>query len=438
MTETATLPTVSTKGLTRWVQLGLGLVCMMAISSPQYVWTLFTKPLGTALGVAPASLQVTFSLLIVLQTFFSPFQGWLVDRFGPKLLIGVGCVMSGLSWVLASYASSLTMLYLTYGLIGGLGTGIVYVGVVGQMVGWFPDRRGFAAGVVAAGYGMGAIVTTFPITNSLQAVGYQMTLLQYGAIFALVGLVAALGLKPAPVSDVAMRDASGAATLAMPNARGASLGAMRDAPGSTTGAMLRSPLFWLMFVMMTLMSTSGLMVTSQMAAFAGEFGITKAVVWGLAALPLALTIDRFTNGLTRPFFGWVSDRIGRENTMFLAFGLEGLAMALWLATRTDPLLFVLLSGVVFFGWGEIFSLFPSTLTDTFGTRNATRNYGCLYMAQGIGAIFGGPMASLLHEATGTWTTVFAVAIAADVTTAVLALLALKPLRARYMRAAGQA
>jgi MFS transporter, OFA family, oxalate/formate antiporter len=411
MTETATFPAVTTKGLTRWVQLGLGVVCMMAISSPQYVWTLFTKPLSTELSVAPAAVQVTFSLLIVLQTFFSPFQGWLVDKFGPRLLIGVGGLLSGLSWVLASYASSLTMLYLTYGVIGGLGTGIVYVGVVGQMVGWFPDRRGFAAGVVAAGYGMGAIVTTFPISSSLAAVGYRMTLLQYGAVFGLIGLVAALGLKPAPVSDPAVR----------------------DAPGTSTANMLRAPVFWLMFVMMTLMSTSGLMVTSQMATFAGEFGITKAFVWGFAALPLALTIDRFTNGLTRPFFGWVSDRIGRENTMCLAFGLEGVAMALWLVTRNDPLLFVLLSGVVFFGWGEIFSLFPSTLTDTFGTRNATRNYGCLYMAQGIGAIFGGPMASLLHEATGTWTTVFGVAITADLLTAVLAIAALKPLRARYLR-----
>ena len=413
MTESAVLPAASSpaassKGSTRWVQLGLGLICMMAISSPQYLWTLFTKPLGTTLGVAPAALQVTFSLLIVVQTFFSPFQGWLVDRFGPKLLIGVGGLLSGLSWVLASYASSLTMLYLTYGLIGGLGTGIVYVGVVGQMVGWFPDRRGLAAGVVAAGYGMGAIVTTFPISHSLVAVGSRMTLLQFGAIFAVVGLLAALGLKRAPASVV---------TLA-------------DAPGSSTREMLRSPVFWLMFVMMTLMSTSGLMVTSQMAAFAGDFGITKAVVWGLAALPLALSIDRFTNGLTRPFFGWVSDRIGRENTMCLAFALEGAAMALWLMARTDPLLFVLLSGVVFFGWGEIFSLFPSTLTDTFGTRHATRNYGCLYMAQGIGAIFGGPMASLLHAATGTWTTVFGLAIAADFLTAVLAIAALKPLRAR--------
>jgi OFA family oxalate/formate antiporter-like MFS transporter len=407
----ATIPALTHTAATRWAQLGLGLICMMAISSPQYVWTLFTKPLAAALGATPAGLQVTFSLLIVLQTFFSPFQGWLVDKFGPKMLIATGGLLSGLSWVLASYAASLTMLYLTYGLIGGLGTGIVYVGVVGQMVGWFPDRRGFAAGVVAAGYGMGAIVTTFPITNSLAAVGYQMTLLQYGAVFGLIGLLAALGLKPAPTAAATAAAASGADTI----------------------TMLRSPVFWLMFVMMSLMSTSGLMVTSQMATFAGEFGITKAVVWGLAALPLALTIDRFTNGLTRPFFGWVSDRIGRENTMCIAFGLEGVAMALWLATRTDPLLFVLLSGVVFFGWGEIFSLFPSTLTDTFGTRNATRNYGCLYMAQGIGAIFGGPMASLLHDATGTWTTVFGAAIAADLLTAVLAIAALKPLRTQYLQ-----
>ncbi|HEX3401788.1 MAG TPA: oxalate/formate MFS antiporter [Acetobacteraceae bacterium] len=406
---TAAMTTPLAHKLTRWGQLGLGLICMMAISSPQYVWTLFTKPLGGALGAAPAALQVTFSLLIVLQTFFSPFQGYLVDRFGPRRLIALGGALTGLSWVLAAHAGSLTMLYLTYGLIGGLGTGIVYVGVVGQMVGWFPDRRGFAAGVVAAGYGMGAIVTTFPIANSLAASGYQATLQQFGVIFGVVGCIAALGLKPPPATE----------------------GTASGGVFTSTGVMLKSPIFWLMFVMMSLMSTSGLMVTSQMAAFGGDFGITQAVVFGMAALPLALTVDRFTNGLTRPFFGWVSDQIGRENTMCLAFALEGIAMTLWLATRGDPLLFVLLSGVVFFGWGEIFSLFPSTLTDTFGTRNATRNYGCLYMAQGIGAIFGGPLASLLHEATGSWISVFGVAIAADLLTAVLAIAVLKPLRAAY-------
>ncbi len=149
-TTTATLavPTAST----RWLQLLLGLVCMMAISSPQYVWTLFTKPLGSALNAPAAGIQVTFSILIVLQTFFSPFQGWLVERFGPRWLISAGCALTGLSWVLASQVETLWGLYLTYGMLGGIGTGIVYIGVVGQMVRWFPDQRGLAAGVVAAGY----------------------------------------------------------------------------------------------------------------------------------------------------------------------------------------------------------------------------------------------------------------------------------------------
>jgi oxalate/formate antiporter len=404
----ASLATATQSGATRWGQLFLGLICMMAISSPQYVWTLFVKPLGGALGAAPAALQVTFSLLIILQTFFSPFQGWLVDRFGPRKLIGLGGVLTGLSWVLAAHASSLFELYLTYGVIAGLGTGIVYVGVVGQVVGWFPDRRGFAAGIVAAGYGIGAILTTFPIANSLASEGYQATLTRFGIIFGVVGLVAAMGLKPPPAATTGDEGA-----------------------GESTAAMLKSPVFWLMFVMMTLMSTSGLMVVSNMAGFATEFGVAQMVVWGMAALPLALTIDRFTNGLTRPFFGWVSDRLGRENTMCLAFALEGVAMTAWLMMRSDPLAFALLSGLVFFGWGEIFSLFPSTLTDTFGTRHATRNYGCLYIAQGIGSFLGGPMAALLHGASGTWVTVFYVAIAADLVTAVLAIAVLKPMRAAY-------
>jgi oxalate/formate antiporter len=400
----------------RWIQLAVGLVCMMAIASPQYVWTLFTKPLTAALGVPLSSLQITFSLLIILQTFLSPFQGFLIDRFGPRRMISFGALLTGASWVLASTVSSLPMLYLTYGVLGGIGTGVVYVGIVGLMVKWFPQHRGFAAGTVAAGYGMGAIVTTFPINGSIAANGYQSTLLWFGVAFGVVGLIAAQFLRTPPDTSPAQPSAH----------------AMVPGVAFRPSQMLKSGVFWLMFVMMTLMSTSGLMVTSQMASFAGDFGVAKMLVLGTAALPLALTLDRFTNGLTRPFFGWVSDRIGRENTMFIAFLLEGLAMTAWLLTRSDPLLFVLLSGVVFFGWGEIFSLFPSTLTDTFGSKHATANYGCLYIAQGIGSIFGGPLAALLREQTGSWTPVFALAITADVLTALLALFVLKGLRRRFL------
>ncbi|WP_455281028.1 oxalate/formate MFS antiporter [Cupriavidus necator] len=402
----------------RWIQLALGMLCMMAISSPQYVWTLFTKPLAAKLGVPLSELQVTFSLLIVLQTFFSPFQGALIERFGPRRLIALGTVLSGLSWVLAAQVHSVGLLYLSYGVVGGLGTGIVYVGVVGQMVRWFPDRRGLAVGMVAAGYGMGAIVTTFPIASALAGKGLETTLWQFGLLFAVIGFFASQGLRSPHGAVVPVHAATHASGKAAP-----------DVP---TRQMLRTPLFWLLFAMMTMMSTSGLMVTSQMATFAKDFGVAGVTVLGMAALPLALTLDRFTNGLTRPLFGWVSDRWGRENTMCFAFALEGVAMALWLLTRENAVLFVLLSGVVFLGWGEIFSLFPSTLTDTFGTRYATTNYGWLYISQGIGSILGGPLAALMHEQLGSWIPVFSVAITLDVVTAVLAIAVLKPARRRYL------
>jgi len=401
----------------RWTQLAIGVVCMMAISSPQYVWALFTKPMAARLGVTLAELQVTFSILIVLQTFLAPVQGFLVEKFGPKRLLSLGAVLTGGSWVLAASADTLPSLYFTYGVLGGIGTGIIYIGVIGLMVKWFPDKRGLATGLVAAGYGMGAVLTTFPISISLAASGYQHTLVVFGLISGAVGLIAALALKIPP-------NGSGAEAGNRP--------AHSSAPDVAPGSMLRTPIFWLLFLMMTMMSTSGLMVISQMGAFARDFGVAEVAVLGLAALPLALTLDRITNGLTRPFFGWVSDRIGRENTMFIAFALEGVAMTAWLLTRDNAVLFVLLSGLVFFGWGEIFSLFPSTLTDTFGPRHATTNYGFLYMAQGVGSILGGPLAALLYQKTGTWTTVFAVVIAMNFATAALALAVLKPARKRYL------
>ena len=402
---------------TRWTQLALGVIAMMSISSPQYVWTLFTKSFQDSLGVTLPAIQITFSLLIVLQTWLSPLQGYLIDKFGPRVLIAVGCGLSGAGWITSAYISSLTGLYLTYGLFCGVGTGIVYIGVIGLMVSWFPDRRGFATGMVAAGYGFGAILTTFPIDSMLKSAGYQHTLVVFGFIIGIVGALAALAMRM-PKTDEALPAPS----------------VMSTAKALSPTQMLRTPVFWLMFFMMTMMSTGGLMIISQFAAFSRDFGVTKVLVFGLAALPFALTFDRITNGLTRPFFGWVSDRIGRENTMAIAFLMEAAAVTAMVLLRDNTLMFVLLSGVVFFGWGEIFSLFPSTLTDTFSTKYATTNYGFLYMAQGVGSVLGGPLAALLHDMTGSWMPVFAIIITLDALTGILALIALKPLRKRFAAA----
>ncbi len=405
----------------RWWQLVFGFIAMMAISSPQYVWTLFVGPVGKQLGGSLAALQITFLLLIVLQTFFSPFQAYLIERFGPRLLISIGAALSGLSWVLAAYASGLFTLYATYGVLGGIGTGIIYVGVIGLMVRWFPDRRGLAAGVVAAGYGAGAILTTFPISNMLRSSGYAHTLVVFGIIQGVVGVIAAQFLRNPPLE------------WAGPHVQlSAAREVRRTRHSFSPREMVRTPVFWLLFVMMSLMSTSGLMIVANVGPFAKEYGVATSLVWGVAALPLSLTLSRFTNGLTRPFFGWVSDHIGREYTMTLAFALEALAILLLLFFLQNPGMFVVLTGVAFFGWGEIFSLFPSTLTDLFGPEHATTNYGILYIAQGVGSLLGGPVAATLRGALGSWVPVFLIVVGLDLVTALLAFFVLRRLRLQWL------
>jgi MFS transporter, OFA family, oxalate/formate antiporter len=406
----------------RWMQLLMGFIVMMAISSPQYVWTLFVPSFQKSTGSILSEVQWTITILIVLQTWLSPVQGFLVERLGPKLLIGLGALLSGAGWIASAHATTLWGLYATYGLLCGVGTGIVYIGIIGLMVKWFPERRGFATGVVAAGYGFGAILTTFAIDDMLKASGYQLTLIVFGAIFAAVGFIGALMLRSPVAGEAPTQPVLARAVSA------------RSYPPAE---MLRSPVFWLMFVMMSMMSTGGLMVITQFTSFAKSFGIdamTTVTILGvtLAAIPTALTFDRITNGLTRPFFGWTSDIIGRENTMGIAFILEGVAIYLMLQYRTDPFLLVVLSGLVFFGWGEIFSLFPSTLTDTFGAEFATTNYGFLYMAQGIGSILGAPVAAMIYEWTGSWMPVFGLVIGMDLLTGLLALFVLKSLRRRWL------
>jgi MFS transporter, OFA family, oxalate/formate antiporter len=406
----------------RWSQLVLGVIAMMAISSPQYVWTLFTGPLNQKLGTTLAELQWTFSLLIILQTWCSPLQAYLVDKFGPRLLISVGALMAGGGWVLSAYVENIWALYLTYGVISGFGTGIIYVGIIGLMVRWFPDRRGLATGLAAAGYGFGAIFTSFPIDSMIKSAGYAHTLVVWGLIQGAIGIIAAQGLRIPP--EGWQPEGYAQATFTR----------MQSKRSYTPAQMLRSPTFWLLFLMMSMMSTSGLMVVSNVGPFAKEFNVADALVLGMAALPLSLTLSRLTNGLTRPFFGWVSDHIGREPTMALAFSLECAAILVLFAFVDRPALFVVLTGLVFFGWGEIFSLFPATLTDTFGPKYAATNYGFLYIAQGVGSILGGPVAAFLKQTTGSWTSVFITVAVLDAVTALLAITALRKLRSQHMQA----
>lgn len=406
----------------RWYQLILGLVAMMSISSPQYVWTLFTGPLNQKLGTTLAELQWTFSLLIILQTWCSPLLAYLVDKFGPRPLISVGALMSGGGWVLSSYADNIWALYLAYGVICGFGTGIIYVGIIGLMVRWFPDRRGLATGLAAAGYGFGAIFTSFPIDSMIKSAGYAHTLVVWGIIQGVIGIIAAQWLRIPPEGWQPAGYTAASATT------------MQSKRSYTPAQMLKTPTFWLLFLMMSMMSTSGLMVVSNVGPFAKEYNVANALVFGMAALPLSLTLSRLTNGLTRPFFGWISDHIGREITMALAFSLECAAILVLFAFIDRPVLFVVLTGLVFFGWGEIFSLFPSTLTDTFGPKYAATNYGFLYIAQGVGSILGGPAAAFLKQTTGSWMSVFIIVAILDAVTALLAVTVLRKLRSRHMLA----
>ena len=407
----------------RWNQLILSLIAMMSISSPQYVWTLFTSPLNKELGTTLAELQWTFSLLIILQTWCSPLQAYLVDRFGPRLLISIGALFSGGGWVLSAYVHNIWALYFTYGIICGFGTGIIYVGIIGLMVRWFPDRRGLATGLAAAGYGFGAFFTSFPIDSMIKSSGYAHTLVFWGIIQGLIGIAAAQGLRTPPEGWQPEGYTPETATT------------VQVRRSFTPKEMLQSRVFWLLFLMMSLMSTSGLMVTSNVGPFARDYHVADVLVLGMAALPLSLTLSRVTNGLTRPFFGWVSDHIGREYTMALAFTLEAVAILVLFAFLDHPAMFVVMTGIAFFGWGEIFSLFPSTLTDTFGPKFAASNYGFLYIAQGVGSILGGPAAAFLKQTTGSWTAVFVIVVILDVVTALLALTVLRAMRQRHMKAA---
>ncbi|MFG1299887.1 oxalate/formate MFS antiporter [Xanthobacter sp. V3C-3] len=402
----------------RWLQLVAGVVCMVAAANIQYSWTLFVPEIVSTRGWTRASVQVAFTVFVVVQTWLTPIEGYFIDKYGPRVMVIIGGFFTGLSWIMNSYATSLTALYVAAA-VGGIGVGCVYATCVNAALKWFPDRRGLAVGLTAAGYGSGTVLTILPIAAMIKSSGYQETFFTFGLVQGAVIMIAAAFLRAPQKSEVTY-----SATVAQ---------SRRD---YTLGEALQTPVFWIMLTMFILTVSGGLMAVAQLGVIAEDLGVKHIDVnlyfFTMAALPFALMLDRILNGFSRPFFGWISDHIGREKTMFFAFAMEGIGIVALGTFGHNPWAFIILSGVVFLAWGEVYSLFSATAADTFGSKHIGKIYGMLYTAKGFAALLV-PLANILMEATGTWTTVLYTVAAMDLTAAFGALFVLRPMLARHHR-----
>jgi OFA family oxalate/formate antiporter-like MFS transporter len=403
----------------RWLQLLIGIVCMAMVANLQYGWTLFVGPIGDKHGWTRPSIQVAFTIFVLFETWLVPIEGYVVDRFGPRVVVLFGGILAGVGWILNSFADSLWLLYVAAA-IGGIGAGAVYGTCVGNALKWFPDRRGLAAGLTAAGFGAGSALTIIPIAAFIKSSGYEAAFFYFGLGQGLIVFILAWGLKTAPAY---LKEAFRSTKV------------QQTRREYSPGEVVREPVFWVMYVLFVMVGAGGLMATAQLAPIAKDFEVAGVPVNLLGitmpALVFALAIDRVLNGLTRPFFGWVSDHIGREETMFICFGVEAVGILMLYHGAHNPVAFVLLSGLVFFAWGEIYSLFPSTCTDAFGAKFATTNAGLLYTAKGTASLLI-PFSALLVMNTGDWHATFYVASAMNAIAAIGALFVLKPMRRRLM------
>jgi OFA family oxalate/formate antiporter-like MFS transporter len=404
----------------RWGQLVMGIVCMGLIANLQYGWTLFVNPIEAKNHWGLTAIQLAFSIFVVVETWLVPIEGWLVDKFGPRPVVAGGAILAGLGWVLNSYATSLPMLYFA-AVIAGLGAGCVYGTCVGNALKWFPDKRGLAAGLTAAGFGAGAALTVIPIANMIKSSGYEQTFFFFGIVQgAAIFLIALFLVKPTPPKGV------------VPAPR-----IVTTKKDYTTAEMVRTPVFWLTYLLFVAVCAGGLIATAQIGPIAKDYGLTKLPMsflgMTLPLLTMTLAIDNLANGFTRPLCGFISDRIGRENTMLVVFSGEGLALIGLMMYGHNPVAFMTFAALVFLFWGEIFSIFPALCADTYGVKNAAANAGTLYTAKGTASLLV-PLASFL-SAGGNWDRVFIVTAAISIGAALLAKFVLQPMRARTIASA---
>lgn len=403
----------------RWSQLVIGMLCMALVANLQYAWTLFVGPMHARHHWDQASIQVAFSIFLITETWLVPIEGWLVDRFGPRLVVAIGAVFAGLAWIMDSFATTLPELYVA-SVVAGIGAGCVYGTCVGNALKWFPDRRGLAAGLTAAGFGAGAAVTVIPIANMITRSGYEQAFLFFGAFQGIaIFLLAMLLIKP-----VARAGLAPARKFAVTKV------------DYTPGQMARTPVFWLIYISFVAVAAGGVMATAQIGPIAKDLGLARIPMslfgMTLPLLTMTLSIDNICNGFTRPLCGFLSDKIGRENTMFIVFIGEGLALLGLMQYGTNPYAFMTFAALIFLCWGEIFSIFPAICADTFGSKNAAGNAGLLYTAKGTASLLV-PLASVLAE-MGGWNAVFLVAAAITITAGVAAKFVLAPIRSRWIQA----
>src|SRR5262245_5331543 len=406
----------------RWRQLAACMIAMLAVANLQYAWTYFTIPLTQSLQVSLAAVQLAFTLFVITQTGLAPVNGYLVDRFGARVVVSLASLLVGIGWIGAGLAESLSGLYVAYG-IGGIGAGAVYGATIGIAIKWFPDRRGLFVGLVAGSYGFGTALTLLPITKMIESSGYRYSFILWGAIQGIVVLLAAQFLRMPPAGWVPEGWEANKARVQRK--------VQQSSRDYTPREMLKSGSFYLLYLMMTLVTFSGLMLTQQLAPIARDYGFNKYTLFGsITVLTLAGTINQVLNGSARPFFGWISDRLGRYDTMAMVFIVEAVAITGLTLLVDQPIWFIILSGLMCFAWGDIYSLFPSAIGDIFGSKYATTNYGIQYTAKGAGSVLAGSFAVWLMEAYNSWVPVFWAAVACNITAAALAVFWLKP---RVMR-----
>jgi len=398
-----------------WVQLIIGIICMACVANLQYGWTLFVNPIDEKFHWGREAIQVAFTVFVLIETWLVPVEGYLVDKVGPRWVVLAGGILVGIAWVMNSMAESLAVLYFAAA-IGGIGTGCVYGTCVGNALKWFPGRRGIAAGLTASGFGAGAALTIVPIAHMISSAGYQHAFLVFGLIQGGIVFVLSFLLLIPPPTILAKAPKSST-----------------TAHGYTPTQVLRSPVFYVLYLMFVLIAAGGLTMAASMAPIAKDFNIAKTPVdmfgMSMAALPFALFLNRIFDGVGRPFFGWLSDQIGREYTMALAFFGGALALFILSQSGNNPAVFVLVTAFYFGVYGEIFSLFPATQGDTFGSKFAAANAGMLYTAKGTGALLV-PFFTGFAKTHG-WGSVFSFFVTFSIVAGLLALFVLRPMRAKH-------